>query len=177
MHPLRQLIATPDLPELGPRPRPNRAAKAEIDRLLSTFFTGARPAPAVEALIRSAVLLWHDYLEESHEISQGIATADGSFLHGIMHRREPDYSNAKYWFRQTGMHPCFSILAERVEPLLTREAPEWTEILIPKGKWDAFAFVDLCAKADAKEVSLLKEVQRFEFEAFLDSIEGRLPRS
>ena len=53
-------------------------------------------------LIQSAALLWHDHLDESHTLSQDIFSADGSFLHGIMHRREPDYSNAKYWFNRAG---------------------------------------------------------------------------
>ena len=37
--------------------------------------------------------LWllHDFLDESHSLSQEITTDTGSYWHGIMHRREPDY--------------------------------------------------------------------------------------
>ena len=48
--------------------------------------------------------LWlaHNYLDESHRISQEIENPTGSFWHAIMHRREGDYSNSKYWFRRVG---------------------------------------------------------------------------
>src|SRR5258706_16358356 len=32
--------------------------------------------------------LWHDWLDESHQISQSLHSATGSFWHAIMHRRE-----------------------------------------------------------------------------------------
>jgi hypothetical protein len=63
-------------------------------------------------------LLW-DCLDESHEISQTMEgkgsprTAD--YWHGIMHRREPDASNASYWFRRVGDHPAFHQLRDRLE--------------------------------------------------------------
>ena len=41
-------------------------------------------------------------LDHSHRISQQSETPLGSFLHGVMHRREFDFSNAKYWFRRVG---------------------------------------------------------------------------
>ncbi|MBY0587012.1 hypothetical protein K2X85_07535 [bacterium] len=61
--------------------------------------------------IRSAILLFHDHLDASHTISQSLESPEGSFLHGIMHRREGDFSNAKYWFRQVGPHPVFDSLS------------------------------------------------------------------
>src|SRR5687768_4603277 len=36
--------------------------------------------------------LYHDYFDESHNISQDIHTPSGSFWHAILHRREPDYA-------------------------------------------------------------------------------------
>ena len=59
--------------------------------------------------------LWllHGFLDESHEISQSLKTAEGSFWHGIMHRIEPDFWNSKYWYRQVGSHQVIEAMAAR----------------------------------------------------------------
>jgi len=77
----------------------------------------------------AGVWLLHDFLEVSHAISQDISTPEGSFWHGIMHRREGDFSNAKYWFRNAGDHPVFEQLSENL------------------ADWDPFDFVDRCQRA------------------------------
>src|SRR5688572_32618825 len=63
-----------------------------------------------EAMARCCLAgLWlaFDFLDESHRISQDIETPSGSYWHGIIHRREPDYANSKYWFRRAGRHAIF----------------------------------------------------------------------
>jgi hypothetical protein len=50
-------------------------------------------------------------LDRSHQVSQSLETMDGSYWHGIMHRREGDFWNAKYWFRRAAKHPVFEQLA------------------------------------------------------------------
>lgn len=60
----------------------------------------------------AAIWLVAGDLDASHTISQSIDDADGSFWHGIMHRREGDYGNAKYWFRRIGKHPVLDRLAQ-----------------------------------------------------------------
>src|SRR5262249_24939293 len=108
-----KLLDGAGLPPLGPGPRAGVRAQAELDRELAAMpQLAALPAERRE-LVRALVLLWHDHLEAAHTISQGIETADGAFVHGIMHRREPDYGNAKYWFRRVGRHPVFPSLAGR----------------------------------------------------------------
>ncbi len=89
---------------------------------------------------KSAIWLYHDFLEESHTISQSIETSTGSYWHGIMHRRELDFSNAKYWFRRVGEHPIFDKLREE---------------FADDGLWDPLVFVDQCQQSfyDAEELA------------------------
>ena len=78
----------------------------------------------------------------------------GDYWHAIMHRREPDYSNGKYWFRAVGSHPVFPELASRAEALFQTADPtsgRWRDRLMAAGEWDPFAFVDLCAECPRNE--------------------------
>ncbi len=50
--------------------------------------------------LRAAIWLYVDDLDRSHKISQSISGPVGAYWHGIMHRREGDFWNAKYWLRQ-----------------------------------------------------------------------------
>jgi hypothetical protein len=171
---LQKLLATADPPELGPGPRSGVRAETALREELDTILRDGSLYPTSGDLIRSLVLLWHDHLDSSHTISQSIETSDGSFLHAIMHRREPDYWNSKYWWRRAGKHPCFAELGKRVAALLdSRNESELRTRLISHGGWDACAFVDVCETAarEAKasnRVELLREVQRIETEVALE---------
>lgn len=168
---LHALITQPGSAALGPVSRPGTIVEADLNRTLDELFR--RHGPPVEAeLIRALLLLWHDHLDASHVLSQGIEGPDGSLVHGIMHRREPDYWNAKYWFRRVGQHPCFVDLAKRVEPLLASDAKLAAQLL-PRGEWDAFAFVDAVEAAAGKPAAdtrhqLLRRIQQAETAAALD---------
>ena len=154
---IEQLLHTNQLPELGPATRQGTQSVADLGRALGA---GASP------LLRATALLWHDHLDDAHDIVQDIENADGSYLHGIMHRREPDYGNAKYWFRRVGQHPCFKSLAGEAEKILAGENALRSR-LVSRGEWDAFAFVDACeqaarAKLTGNQAELLREIQAAE---------------
>jgi hypothetical protein len=73
--------------------------------------------------------LYVDDLDRSHTVSQGIETVTGSFWHGIMHRREGDFSNSHYWMRQAAGHPLIEALApaklvDDVSAAAGRDLPE-----------------------------------------------------
>jgi hypothetical protein len=165
----KTLIATDALPALGPQPRPGTVSDAELDRKLADFFAKERLPAAAQTLLRSAAFLWHDHLDASHNISQGIETRDGSWLHGIMHRREPDYGNAKYWFHRVGRHEAFPALARNIGALPSAPAG-----LVEKGEWKPMAFIDLCERAeqgkDAALTATLQKIQAAEFDALVGHI-------
>ena len=173
---LEKLLVTAELPELGPVARAGVQTEAALQRTLNDILPTSKISKERQQLIRALILLWHDHLEPAHVIAQAIDNADGAFVHGIMHRREPDYGNAKYWFRRVCNHPAFAAMANRVTGLLdTKGQSALLRRLAPNGEWDSFAFIDLCEDAANKEtrdttVSLLREIQRIETEALLETL-------
>ena len=166
-----KLLATPEPPELGPGPREGVLPQAELNHALEKSLGPVQNQ--AQQLIRALLLLWHDHLDTAHEIAQDIDNADGAIVHGIMHRREPDYGNAKYWFRRTGAHAVYPLLAQRLNDLPKSPAStSLREKLAPNAQWDAFAFVDACERAArggaGEQTRLLREVQRLETECLLD---------
>jgi hypothetical protein len=179
---IKSLLATAESPELGPGPRAGVRPAAELNGAIGKVLPDSTFTSRASESIRAVILLWHDHLDEAHAIAQGIEERDGSFVHAIMHRREPDYSNANYWFRHTGAHPCFPEIARRAAALLDAEGEKvLRERIIPRGDWDAFAFVDACAAAARKpaaerQVRLLREIQRLETEVLLEHLFSEAPR-
>jgi hypothetical protein len=167
---IQTILAAPGPAELGPASRPKARSPADLARALES---AAAPA-ARRDLIHAALLLWHDHLDAAHQIAQGIENADGSYVHAIVHRREPDYGNAKYWLRRVGNHACFPELAARVSHEPGSETqPALIAKLIARDRWDPFAFVGLCAAAaetgpEFPGLSLLRRIQQIEFEVLLE---------
>jgi hypothetical protein len=143
-----QLLKSEPLPLLGPG-SPRREVKEQLAALDdAAIFPGKTVVDReMAACCRSGLWLLFDFLDQSHTISQDVHTSTGSYWHGIVHRREPDYSNAKYWFRSVGSHPVFEPLcADAAELAAASDVPE-AKALAGQSQWDAFAFVDLCQKA------------------------------
>jgi hypothetical protein len=114
-----------------------------------------------EIALRAGLFQWHDFLNESHELSQSIEgkgeNQRGDYWHAIMHRREPDYSNAKYWFRQIGNQPNYRDLRRTADGILAHcvssDAPRSRARIQAGSKWDPFAFVDLCEACAGDETT------------------------
>ena len=116
-------------------------------------------------LLRAGALWLHGFLDESHSIAQGIASAEGSYWHALMHRSEGDFSNSKYWYRQVGRHAIFPDLlraAKQLEINPQSKLAPMHELL----EWDPFRFVDAVEQATRRETEdrvLVQAIAREEY--------------
>lgn len=134
---LHQAITTADLPPLddgGANPR----LAAYLTEFPTLGLTDTVTDDAI-ALCKSGLWLLAGDLDRSHTISQDLDSAEGSLWHGMMHRREGDFGNAKYWFRRAGDHPMYR--------QVVHHAPDLPAELQRSGGLDPMAFVDACQAA------------------------------
>lgn len=161
-------LLTPDrLNPLGPG-QPNAALRARLAALTPAILLAPHPIRDEEMgrACLAGLWLYHDFLDESHAISQDLATPVGSYWHALMHRREPDFWNSKYWFRRVGTHPVFEPL-RTAAARLAADATGPAAFLARQASWEPLAFVDLC-EASSDEAApfheLCRRVQHAEWE-------------
>jgi hypothetical protein len=106
------------------------------------LFPNARDAKAA----LSGLLLLAGHWDLCHTTAQDIASPEGSYWHAIVHRIEPDSSNAGYWFRRVGAHPIFAALHEKAAVLLEGSNVDWRL----KPSWDPHLFITWCNEARAE---------------------------
>ena len=175
-------LTQPTLPDLAPRePDSERNwLRAHLDAFSLDEAVEKVGSPADAVALKAGLLQIHDYLDASHELSQSIEGKglhrSGDYWHAIMHRREPDYSNSKYWFRSVSSHPIFEPLGKAVGSLLAETEIPAAETARQKlragGKWDPFAFVDFCQdcerKGDPELTGIAKQIQWQEMQLLLE---------
>ena len=152
------LLAESRLAALGPG-IPDPDVRVELRRFDPQTDLGQ---PAIDRDAARACLaglwLYFDDLDESHTISQDLNTQEGGFWHAIMHRREPDAWNSKYWWRQVGSHPVISQLISEAPAL----GYDYTS---PKD------FVDFCERVrgtGSTDEDLAKRVQLLEWQLLFE---------
>lgn len=141
------------------------AAKALKNQRARELFAGAKSAEAVLAGLLLRLNCW----KEAHEVAQDISTREGSYWHAMVHRMEPDYGNAAYWFRRVGDHPIFPALLARAETLAA-QFPQAS--LAMHGEWKPEIFSRFCEEASGKRGSdmerLALEIQQAEWELLME---------
>jgi hypothetical protein len=140
---VREIVQWDTPPDFGPQKRDLQLGQSLDPTTLLP--ANSSPNSSARQACWSAILLWIDDLDSSHEVSQAMPGREGSYWHGIMHRREPDYSNAKYWFRKVGSHPIHADLTQWIKVhVACEEATDKLDL----DTWSPDRFVDLCqAKA------------------------------
>ena len=175
----QELLRDERLCELGPG-SPHEAARVKLAALSPESLAGGRAIRdrSMANCCLAGLWLLHDFLDESHSLSQEIHSTTGSYWHGIMHRREPDYGNAKYWFQRVGEHPVFAPLQQAARELAEQSAPSdrAAEFLRTQTAWDPMRFIDLCeaaARGRSSSELLCRRVAAAEWQLLFDHCFGK----
>ena len=154
------------LPRLSARePLPDKqliqqAAAAQEDEIAQTN------APQANCT-RSLLLLAAGGLDQAHRIVQEMSTTDAAYIHGVIHRIDDDFNNARYWFRSAGTHPAGSEMYRRAaasSPTVARQSI-----------WDPVLVTDMVERSRKTGVTEeLRGVLTIEFEELLRSLWNRI---
>lgn len=160
--------------QLVVRGRGDAEAMELLEKLSGDFLieTVTRSAGEPLAALRAGLWLWHDFLDESHRISQQISSATGSFWHAIMHRREGDFSNSKYWYARCEEHPVMQALGAQAGLILNPLPADKGLLRVNFNGWNPNAFVDLVEELedhpeDPRRAAAV-ELQRMEWRLLFD---------
>jgi hypothetical protein len=182
-------LLTPLAIELAHRPLHDRiplVVTAPTSAATLQLLSGVTPQQLLIAPIQdwesaNALLagLWlgHDALEEGHRIAQEIDTPSGSFWHAIMHRREGDFSNAKYWYARCRRHPVQPAISAQSAMLAKGAGIDTQGKRLTAVEWDGPELVDLVASvyrrpADIK-TELAQRLQQIEWEGLFEYCAAR----
>lgn len=109
---------------------------ALLRQVSPSALVGAVHDQSLARCVMSGLWLLYGELDLSHDISQTIKTAEGSFWHGIMHRLEQDFWNSKYWYRNVGSHPVIEQLQVDFGSIYPFEYVDLCEQFIEQGDGD-----------------------------------------
>jgi hypothetical protein len=96
-----------------------------------------------------------------------------AFWHAIMHRREGDFSNSKYWYAKAAGHPAIRAVAPKAADIVRQSNAANLASAVLSGGWDPNALVDLAEEVEHADDSPLKEtiiaLQKAEWEAAFEA--------
>ena len=151
----------------------NANAYPQLKSLTPENILSRKPANLDEAAALLAGLwLWHDCLDESHKVSQQLHTTSGSMWHAIMHRREGDFANSKYWYAHCENHPVLPTIAAQASEAINPFPADKRVLKLTLHGWNSDAFVDLvedvCDTPDDPLHKLAIALQQLEWRTLFD---------
>jgi hypothetical protein len=171
LRPLVEAAALPDLHGTSAQP----TLKDSILKWELTYSNGAtkgRFSDELQDLILAALWLLEGDLEQSHRFSQRWETLNGSYWHAIMHRREGDYSNAKYWYRRTSKSPVINSFKQTIlsHHALRAFVPELVRPMDPADWLEAWVEVNrqtTSPEASDRFISVVRDLAWIEWQLLL----------
>lgn len=158
---LFDLISDLPLPSLG-QSAVHGLASLRLEEIL-------RPNRSLGSSVEAGLWLLVGELDRSHTISQNLQDATGSYWHGMMHRVEGDFANAKYWMHCAWQHPVRQALVGQIQAnsgqLLQAENPVATMFESQVGQRlnsaesVAEALIDLVQRAITKQTEWTQSLQ------------------
>jgi len=138
--------------------------------IMAAFPAGS---PHARGVLLAALWLRAGDLDTGHRICQDIPTPQGSAWHAVMHRREGDFWNSKYWWRQARSLAWPGALAAEVAGLAHGLAgAQALARAAVVGRYDPAAFVDaveaIHATGHRQALSILQRVQELEWSALFE---------
>jgi hypothetical protein len=151
----------------GIRPRALTPARVRAEILAPLLRQHPAPDARSADLLHALALLWHDRLDAAHELVQAReGDAEADLLHALLHRREGDYGNARYWFSAVGAHPLYAEITPVARAL---GVVDGTGVFAPGLMVEAVRAACAGERASAPLVAL----QRQEFAALAALLQGR----
>jgi len=151
----------------------NRAARDLLESTQPADLIAAKLVSRDDARAMLAGLwLYFDFLDESHTISQSLDDETGSFWHAIMHRREGDFSNSKYWYARCPDHPALPAIAAQAGKIVNQMPADKSLLRVVATAWNPGGFVDLVQAVhgtpDDPRHKLAVALQRIEWQVLFD---------
>ncbi|MEA2711769.1 MAG: hypothetical protein QOF78_4370 [Phycisphaerales bacterium] len=159
--------------ELLPKSAGNPAARDLLESTQPGDLVAGKVARADDArAMLSGLWLYFDFLDESHTISQSLENPTGSFWHAIMHRREGDFSNSKYWYARCQAHPSLAVMAAQASRVINQMPADKSLLRLIATGWNPNGFVDLVQAVhdspDDPRHPLTVALQRLEWQVLFD---------
>ncbi len=161
---VRQIFINHGHPGLGPVVR---AAVMPVEQLRQTIDEALHGvADLRHARLLALALCWHDHWDAAHQVCvahEGDQPCD--LIHMILHRREPDADNCRYWIARVGWHPLYDEL-----PAIAVTAGMADSTLTTGGRWHPERFMERCLHATDLDRAVLEQVQAAELLALRERL-------
>ncbi len=163
---IQSILGEAKLPRFTPTdPPPRPELIRQIEAASDTQFGPVSATSA--ACLRSLLFVAAGDLDRAHVLVQELTSSNASYIHGMIHRIEGDFGNARYWFHQARIHPT--------APEMYRRASANSLTIASHPVWDPDRVTDLAERArQTRPSEELRVILTVEFEVLVEHLSDPL---